>query len=245
MQSFEKYIEWNIGTFPIIISVPHGGVLDCIEIPKRSKGIMGIDKATINLAKELIKSFSLKNSKLIPSYIFSKVRRNKIDLNRDESTAFNKNSLLAKQIYRFYHSKVREIIDNNLKRFNTSILIDIHGFEKYKRPPGYRDVEIVLGTDNLNTLKDENLLIKERDKNLRGKLIRHFNALNIPIAPGRPKRKEYILTGGYIVQQYGANVIRGSKSIQIEFSDTIRIHDEKLRKICLKIIRDVLLDEIN
>ncbi|GAG86230.1 unnamed protein product [marine sediment metagenome] len=37
----------------------------------------------------------------------------------------------------------------------------VHGqFEKNKRPPGYRDVEIVLGTKNLATIYPEPVPIK-------------------------------------------------------------------------------------
>ena len=245
-----KYIKLNKGSIPLIISVPHGGMLDCEEIPKRSTGIMGIDKGTIKLAEDLIKNlehlsttyFSIKKT---PSYIISYVRRNKLDLNRNKNEAYSSDSSHAKILYQFYHSKIKELINYNLKKFNYSLLIDIHGFEKHKRPPGYRDVEIVLGTQNLSTFYLEPVLIKDRDKNLRGEIIKRFLELDIPIAPGHPRRREYILTGGYITQKYGVTNIVGSQTMQIEFSDKIRIYDKDLRNKVLIALADLVLRNLS
>jgi N-formylglutamate amidohydrolase len=245
-----KFIKFNKGSIPLIISVPHGGMLECEDIPKRSSGIMGIDKGTIKLAEDLIKNiehlsptyFSIKK---IPSYIISHVRRSKLDLNRKKNEAYSSDSTLAKILYQFYHSKIKEYVNYNLKSFNYSLLMDIHGFEKHKRPPGYRDVEIVLGTQNLSTFYLEPVPIKDRDKNLRGKIIKKFLELDIPIAPGHPRRREYILTGGYITQKYGISNIIGSQTMQIEFSDRIRIYDKNLRNKVLVALADLILRNLS
>jgi len=243
MVNLKEYIEFEKGTLPLIISVPHGGTLECRSIPKRTEGIMGIDKATYELSHDLI--FQIKyESERLPSYIISKIRRSKIDLNRSETEAYNSNSALASKIYQLYHRKIKEFISENLKTFKYSLLIDIHGFEKHKRPPRYRDVELILGTDNLASIFSEPVPIKDKDKNIRGKIIKKFLKLGIPIAPGHLRRKEYVLTGGYIIKQYGTSKIPGSQSMQIEFSDRIRLYDGDLRRKVLKALSEVLLDEI-
>jgi hypothetical protein len=84
---------------------------------------------------------------------------------------------------------------------------------------------------------------QDRDRNFRGKIVKKFNELNIPIAPGLPKRREYVLTGGHIVQKYGARRIKDSQAIQIEFSDTIRLYDEELRKKALNSLAHLLFEE--
>jgi N-formylglutamate amidohydrolase len=247
MNYLKKYITYYQGTIPIILSVPHGGSLEITDIPKRAKGVLGIDKNTIELAEELIHSLevvfstSVKNNS--PSYIISKVHRNKIDMNREESEAYDSNSLLAKQIYRFYHSKIQEFIAFNQYNFNCSLLIDIHGFEKRKRPQGFRDVDIVLGTNNLASIKAKFMPKKERSENLRGKLIKKFIDSQVSIAPGHPRRNEYMLTGGYITQIYGSSAILGSQAMQIEFSDQIRIYDQMLRNKVLVILSEILFHE--
>ncbi|MFX1337392.1 MAG: hypothetical protein ACFFDK_02140 [Promethearchaeota archaeon] len=250
MENFTKFIKFKKGNIPLILSVPHGGILECSEIPNRLDGILGIDKNTIELTQNLIRNFEnlsvmYFSTQRTPSYILSKVRRSKIDLNRTETEAYLPSSLLAKKIYQFYHGKIRELIDYNLYEYNYSILLDIHGFEKSKRPSGFRDVEIVLGTKNLATFYREPVSIKYRDKNLRGEIIKNFINLNIPIAPGHPRRREYILTGGYITQKYGISEIPGSQTMQIEFSDKIRIYDKHLRNLILKSLADVLLKHIS
>jgi N-formylglutamate amidohydrolase len=234
----QDYLEFQKGTIPLIISVPHGGTLECENIPKRSHGILGIDGKTVEIAKKLMglirADFRQQNLKSkFPSYIISKVRRSKIDLNRIETEAFNPSSVIAREIYISYHSKLREFVIDNLKLHNRSLLLDIHGFEKDKRPQGFRDVDIILGTNNLESFFSEPIPRKDLGKNIRGEIIQNFTDLGIPIAPGHPKRKEYVLTGGYITKNYGASQIPKSQAMQIEFSDKVRIYDQKFQELVL------------
>ena len=250
MLNLKEYIEFQKGSIPLIISVPHGGALECENIQKRSNGILGIDGKTIEFAKKLmerIKTNSREQDLVIgsPSYIISKVRRSKIDLNRDETEAFNPSSTIAKEIYNAYHIKLREFVMGNLKLFNSSLLVDIHGFEKNKRPPGFRDVDIILGTNNLESFFVEPVLKRDWGNNIRGKIIQRFLELKIPITPGHPKRREYVLTGGYITKKYGASQIPKSQAIQIEFSDKIRIQDQELRELVLNSLAKILVKNLN
>ncbi|NVM16468.1 MAG: N-formylglutamate amidohydrolase [Candidatus Lokiarchaeota archaeon] len=246
--SINDYFECKKGTIPLIFSVPHGGTTDFNNIPDRISGIYGVDKDTVRLAFDLMenirKLFHLKSKDIrTPSYIVSKIRRLKIDFNRKESEAFNSKSSLAKEIYISYHNKIYELISYNLNKFNRSLLVDIHGFEKAKRSKGFRDVELVLGTNNLESMFPEKLPKKDWGKNFRGKIVRKFNDLTIPIAPGYHTRKEYVLTGGYIIQKYGASRIKNSQSIQIEFSDTIRLFDDQLREKTIKSLAQLFFAE--
>lgn len=244
------HIEYCQGSIPLIISVPHGGSLMVEEIPDRVEGIHGIDRNTVNIAcslrKKISKLFSLnqENTK-VPSYIISKVHRIKIDFNRKPSKAFNRESNMAKNLYHFYHKTLLDLISYNLDKFNRSLLVDIHGFEKKKRPIGFRDVELVLGTNNFKSMFSPILPKKDWGKNLRGNIIKKFNELNVAIAPGHPRRREYVLKGGYIVQKYGASRIKDSQAIQIEFSDTIRLYDKELREKALNSLAHLLFEEYN
>lgn len=248
MIRFEKFIEYNKGTIPLIISVPHGGTRNIKIIPTRSEGIVGIDKKTKEIALELIKTIEiLHQSKYAiiksPSYIISNIHRSKIDLNRKETEAYDRTSILAKELYQYYHNKVKGLIYYNLSKFNRSVMLDIHGFEKKNIPKGYRDVDIILGTNNLETLYSEPITQKFWGKNLRGKIIKTFVKLGVSIAPGHQRRKEYALKGGYITQKYGASEIEGSQTIQIEFSDRIRLYNDKLRKKIIDTFANLLFEE--
>jgi len=250
MSDLTDYIEFEEGSIPLIISVPHGGILECETIPQRSAGVFGIDRGTIEFSKELIELISLKFKKEFselktPSYIISKVQRSKIDLNRNESEAYNQNSSLAREIYRFYHRKIQKLVNYNINTFGRSLLLDIHGFEKDNRPTGFRDVEIILGTNNLESLFSISIPKRNWNNNLRGKIIEKFLELEISIAPGHPRRREYVLSGGYITKQYGASQFSSSsKTIQFEFSDRIRKYDKGLREIVLNTLAEIIYEDI-
>ena len=249
MLDLSDYIEFQKGNIPLILSVSHGGTLECENIPKRSSGILGIDGKTIEIAKKLIaliENFSKQHNTEVktPSYVISKARRSKIDFNREEKEAFIQESTIAKQIYRFYHEKIEEIILYNLQVYKHSLLIDLHGFEKANRPPGFRDVDVILGTNNLEALFSTTIPRKDWGKNTRDKIVQKFIELNVPIAPSHPKRNEYVLTGGYITKKYGASQIPRSQAIQIEFSDRIRIHDREVREIVLNALAQILFEDL-
>lgn len=248
MKEINKYIEFEVGNIPLIISVPHGGLLECDSIPQRTEGVLGIDRGTVDLAKNLIKQISIefdsgKEGFKTPFNIISKVRRNKIDLNRSEHEAFNQNSFIAKEIYRFYHNKIEELILTNLNKYNRSLLIDIHGFERDARPQGFRDVDIILGTNNLESLFSKPIKKRDWDKNVRGRIIKKMLELGIPVAPGHPRRKEYVLTGGYITTQYGASRFLQSQTIQIEFSDRVRLYDKNLKERVINTLAHILFED--
>ena len=250
MLANNDYVEYKIGTIPLIISVPHGGKLECPSIPKRVSGVLGIDKGTIELTRDILEALETitKGRTRIshsPSHIISHVRRNKIDMNRSMEKAYVPMSNLAMNIYRFYHDKIRESILENIKRFHYSLLIDVHGFESHKRPQGFRDVDLILGTNNLQSLFSTPVQKKDWNKNIRGKLVKKFLELNVPIAPGHQRRREYVLKGGFTTLAYGASKIPGSQVIQIEFSERIRYRNEKLKKLVVTSLAEVLIDEIS
>jgi len=54
-----------------------------------------------------------------------------------------------------------------------------------------------------------------------------------------------VLTGGYTTTQYGASRIPKSQTIQIEFSDRIRLYDENLKKMVIKTLAHVFFEDLN
>ncbi|MFX0010005.1 MAG: hypothetical protein ACFE9R_06805 [Candidatus Hermodarchaeota archaeon] len=246
--NFNQFVKFHQGNLPLIITVPHGGSIKYGSLPSRENGIMGIDSKTIEIALELIQYLKKQNPRVenlnfSPSYVISLIHRSKIDFNREEFIAFNQNSNLAKIIYNYYHQKIADIIHDNLETFNNSLLIDIHGFESDKRPEGYRDVDIVLGSNNLKSIFGYAVPKKIWGKNIRGKLVKAFNRAGILVAPGHHLRREYVLTGGYTTSKYGASNIVNSQSLQIEFSDRVRIHNKTLRDLTLKTLAQTLFED--
>lgn len=229
-----EFIICRKGNIPLILSVPHGGINKFEDILlERKDGKKGIDKNTIKIAlklKESIKNYSQEKFKnqIFPSLIFSNVHRSRIDFNRPPSEAYPADSKLSEKIYNEFHENLKKLLFYNFQNWKVSYLIDIHGFKKSKRPPGFMDVEIVIGTRNLQTLFPEGQPKNENHKNIRNLIIEELHKNNIFTAPVWPRQKEVILTGGYITRKYGAKYYNFSKSMQIEFSDDIRYNDEKL-----------------
>ena len=241
------YIEFAKGNIPIILSVPHGGILEVESIPNREHGIKGVDKNTIEIARKLIEIIRQKSGTdlKIPAYVVCNVPRIKVDINRPKSKAFNKDSELACSIYLDYHQRLKELIYSNIKSFNKSLLVDIHGFETERRPHGFRDVDIIIGTNNLESIVRNKLPKRDWGKNIRGRMIKNFIQKGISIAPGHHLRREYVLKGGFITQTYGFRQIENSQALQIELSDRVRILDKNLRTEVLQILGEVLYREIN
>jgi len=251
MKDIKKYIQFQKGSIPLIISIPHGGTVKIDLIPNRKNGIKGIDKATIQLGKDLISKIETKfwekdHNSNSPYYIISKVHRAQIDFNRDEKKAYRKESKIAQRIYSLYHTKLREYIAESIKQYGRATLIDIHGFETNNRPKGFRDVDIVLGTNNLKSIYSKGRPKKKNwDKNIRGRIIERLGDLGIPIAPGLSRRREYVLKGGFITQTYGASEIKNCQAIQMEFSERIRIDPSgDLRRRILNSLAALLVNEI-
>ncbi|MGV9199159.1 MAG: N-formylglutamate amidohydrolase [Promethearchaeia archaeon] len=210
---------------------------------------MGIDKGTIDLTLKLIKSIEKSSIQRFgvprtPSYLISYVHRNRIDFNRVKYKAFQNNSRLAEELYDFYHQTLQEYTQHNIEEYGISYLVDIHGFEKSKRPEGFRDVDIVLGTLNLKSFFQERVPKKDWDKNLRGIIIKKCLEEKIAVAPGHPRRKEYVLKGGYITKKYGVKSFKASKAIQVELSDAIRLYDDSLLVKVLKIIGEAMISSL-
>ncbi|MBN1801343.1 MAG: N-formylglutamate amidohydrolase [Candidatus Lokiarchaeota archaeon] len=249
MNDMNRYVHCEQGSIPIILSVPHDGRIECENIPKRTSGILGFDKGTMKLAKDLTDWFVKISQERIgkshtPSQVVSKIRRSQIDLNRSPNQAFYEKSDIASKIFKKYHDTIRNITTENISKHGISILIDIHGFESHKRPPGFRDVDVILGTDNLKSFYSEDIPKLQWNNTIRGKLIRKFLKLGVPIAPGNPWEEEIVLKGGYIVQEHGASNNPRSRAIQIEFSDRLRLRNEDLKNLVLKNLAEQFLNEI-
>ena len=89
-------IEYVAGNLPIVISVPHGGDQNPREIPNRSGGwfsgvITATDVYTVPLAYE-IKDAIYEHTGGYPHIIICRLDRVKVDMNRDKSSSWDKDS---------------------------------------------------------------------------------------------------------------------------------------------------------
>jgi N-formylglutamate amidohydrolase len=242
----KDFVYCERGNAPIIFTVPHGGKKKFEDLlVERDSGIKGIDKNTISFAlllQKTISDFNLKKTetKCYPSIIYSDVHRSRIDFNRPPEDAYSAKCELCEKIYAQFHDNIENLIKHNIKRRNISYLFDIHGFEKSKRPPGFMDVEIVVGTQNLRSILPQNHSKEEKMDNIRNAIVKDLHENDILTAPIWPRQKEYVLTGGYIVQKYGIENLNYSKSLQIELSDDVRYKNKGLREKVIKTLSEVI-----
>ena len=137
----ENYIEYHAGNLPIILSAPHGGQLTPDEISDRTYGTFVTDLNTYELTKTIMDSMIVRFGGY-PHVILCKLKRTKLDANRDsiEAAQENKYALRAWQEYHHYIEVAKNKITNNQ---GSGLFLDIHGHGK--NPDGFYDLRTWLG----------------------------------------------------------------------------------------------------
>ena len=137
----EKYIEYYAGNIPIILSAPHGGQLTPDEISDRTYGTFVTDLNTYELTKTIMDSMIVRFGGY-PHVILCKLKRTKLDANRDsiEAAQENKYALRAWQEYHHYIEVAKKKITNDQ---GSGLFLDIHGHGI--NPDGFYDLRTWLG----------------------------------------------------------------------------------------------------
>lgn len=123
-----EYVEYQIGTLPIVISISHGGTLEPASIPNRTcnNPVYAVDAYTIETALEIKnKLFALTGC--YPHLIISHLKRNKLDPNRNlaDGTCGNQEAISAWQEFHDFITTARNTA-NQIYNYNT-FFIDLHG----------------------------------------------------------------------------------------------------------------------
>lgn len=118
--------EYTVGDMPLVISVPHGGNMNPLEIPDRSclKAVRGTDRYTVELARAIQKVFYEKYHKR-PHIIVSNLSRRKIDHNRNEAPATCGNETM-KAAWQLYHRYIDTAIALAGGDRNRVFFVDLH-----------------------------------------------------------------------------------------------------------------------
>jgi len=216
---FRKYFEFAKGNTPVILSCPHGGYKKPKRIPDKIVGPKLADKNTYFIAKLILNL--LKKEGIDIYYIFNKVHRSKLDLNRPphSSSAFNKSSTEAKDIFHAFHDQLMNFSQECLNQFEKVLVIDFHGFTRpYKNYP-----DVIFGHIFGKTLDlIQNTSSKACEKywgcyQLEKEISKYFTIDNGFV------ESEFSLaySGGYITHQfYNIQLVN---TIQVEVAKYIRI----------------------
>ncbi len=233
----EDYIEYHAGNLPIILSAPHGGQITPDEIPDRTYGTMVTDDNTYELTKVIMDTMKVRYGGT-PHVILCKLKRRKIDANRDsvEAAQGNRYAIRAWQEYHHYINVAKNIIT---QQFGSGLFFDIHGHGA--NPDGFYDLRTWLGylvpgdvldqdDTSLNTVDNSNktsirALVDSslfnfievlRGTNSFGALMDSLNYKSVPSVndPG-PMGSRYF-SGGYNTARHGSRGGGSISAIQIE-----------------------------
>ena len=123
-----KYIEYQVGSLPIVISVPHGGYSNPTSIPNRIcyDPVTVTDANTIETA-EKISDALFSATGCYPHIIICNLDRSKLDCNRTltEGACGDSKAITA---WTEYHNFITKALDAANSQYNNKILfVDLHG----------------------------------------------------------------------------------------------------------------------
>ena len=228
------YIEYIAGDLPIIITAPHGGMLTPTEIPDRTG--TGITTARDTNTEELLRTIGnvfANQAGGRPHIIIVRLRRTKLDANRDlpEATQGNR---LASRAWVEFHSFVEAAKQAVIDQHGTGFYIDLHG---HGHAIPRLELGYLLETEEL-ALSDAALDTPDREQEssirtlseaspasfaqiLRGatSLGALFEAEGFPAVPSastpNPGTDPYF-TGGYNTQRHGSSNGGPISGVQVE-----------------------------
>jgi hypothetical protein len=119
------YMEYIGGDLPIVISAPHGGTLVPDEIPDRTTGTLVRDTNTEELARTIGDTF-FSQLGARPHIIICRLRRTKLDANREIVEAAQGNRLAQRAWYE-YHAFMEAAKAQVSAGFTRGLYMDLHG----------------------------------------------------------------------------------------------------------------------
>lgn len=219
-----NYVEYQVGTLPFVISVPHGGSLEPFSIPTRTcnNAVNVNDALTIETALEIRNRFFAITG-CYPHIIISHLRRTKLDPNRNlaDAACGNSQAIVAWNEFHNFIATARNIANQQYN--NQTLFVDLHGHGNpiQRIELGYllRDDELELSDSILNTAKYlgyssiRNLALSNASNSTHAQLLRGSKAFgtlltnnNFPAVPSQnipfPGITSNYFSGGYITANH-------------------------------------------
>jgi N-formylglutamate amidohydrolase len=227
-----EYVEFHAGDAPIVVSAPHGGALEPVEIPNRTSGTTVTDLATEDLARRLAAALQARIGRQ-PSLVVCRLKRIKLDVNREITEGAQRNPY-AEQAWNEYHAFLDAARAIAAGLHGRALLVDLHGHShpKARIEAGYLldaddldrsdadlDASAAVQRSSIRTLAAESgLRFSEvlRGRASLGGLLERAGYPSVP-APGVPSPGlDPYYGGGYITRRYGSIEGGPSSAIQIE-----------------------------
>lgn len=232
-----EYIEYKAGNAPIVISAPHGGVIEPADIPDRNcSGCIYVrDLNTEDLIRKMYDAI-YDEFGCYPHVIINRLHRRKLDANRDIGDAADGNPI-AEQSWNEFQNFIELAKDTVEANFGKGLYLDLHGHghDIQRLELGYRITKSELQlsnsalnsqvyvddssiknlvNDNLNGLTLSELL---RGNDSFGQLYEDLNVLAVPSQNDPfPLSSEPYFSGGYNTERHGSKLAGTVDAIQIE-----------------------------
>ncbi|MCF6213558.1 MAG: hypothetical protein L3J45_05985 [Flavobacteriaceae bacterium] len=234
---FNNYIEYKAGNLPIIIVAPHGGSITPFDIPDRTYGTMTVDSNTEQLSVLIADSIKARFGKY-PHLIICRLKRTKLDANRDVDEAAQGNAIASHSWEEFHH--YIEVAKTKITQdYGNGLYLDIHGHGI--NPDGFYDLRIWLGylltSEELdlpdNILNSDNYKNKSSIKMLAetsnsefialirgplsfGSLIENAGYASVPSNINPSPQGSRFFSGGYNTWRHGSKNSGAIDAIQLE-----------------------------
>lgn len=127
--SDQEYIAYFAGNMPLIITVPHGGLLVPASIPNRNcaECVTVMDANTQELGWYILEEIKkITGGNCLPHLVVNRLRRTKLDANRDLFEAALGNPEASNAWYAF-HRFIDSAKIQVQRQFGKGLLIDLHG----------------------------------------------------------------------------------------------------------------------
>lgn len=213
----EKYIEYQAGDLPIVLSAPHGGREKPDELPNRMKGVTAYDTGTQELARAIAHEFHQQTGRHI-HMVICRLHRVKVDCNREIVEAAAGNAL-AEQSWKDYTGFIKTAASAVEQKDGRGFFIDLHGHGHpiHRLELGYlHDTKQLQKSDeeiDASTLASEGSMnaIASRKHVTYSQLLRGPTSLGAFLekegfpctpSPKTPHPTEPFFRGGYTVRQY-------------------------------------------
>jgi hypothetical protein len=119
------YTEYLPGELPLVLSAPHGGDQKPTEIPDRTYGVTGADRATRELALQIRETIKAQTG-FYPHIILTHLHRSKLDPNREivEAAQGDPESERAWWEFQTFIDEAGQLVEET---FGEALYIDLHG----------------------------------------------------------------------------------------------------------------------
>ena len=226
------YTEYIPGTLPLVLTAPHGGFLEPVEIPDRGWGTIARDRNTIELTLAIREALYARTG-AYPHVILSNLHRLKLDPNREivEAAQGNPQAERAWWEFQIFADEAGDLVED---AFGEGLHLDIHGHghEINRLELGYllsrtdlfQPDGVLSGTSFV--IKSSLRALAEKPGNDLASLVRGPQSLGtlmeerlIPGVPStsqpNPGQDDYF-TGGYNTVRHGSRDGGNVSAIQIE-----------------------------